>query len=295
MGHENKLYNSNGQSQLGKPNQAHSQFTSTPRDAASKPMKRGAAPETVLVVTKSSRIARAVQTALRSQNISVVSASPNQTAESIIDHSPIAIIVDESVCERESEFLQHIRILSDAPILLITDAPSNRKLAAALDAGADAFIVVPFSSNLLGAQLRALVRRSSISVGASEPIVTCGDIEIDLQHRRVTKGGENIHLTRTEYRILEFLAANANKVVTPEMIQKHVWGTVYPADEKTLRVHIANLRRKLEPCPSSPRYILTQRGIGYILVANQENRRPMERKPLTDLPNKPSQHEPATN
>lgn len=138
--------------------------------------------------------------------------------------------------------------------------------AAALDTGTDDYLTKPFSTTELLARIRALLRRSASRV-TPPPIIQAGDLEIDIAKRTVSRAGKEIELTRMEFDILAYLAQNADRVVTSRMILEKVWGPEYAEDTQTLRVHISHLRKKIEPHPSSPRYILTETGVGFRFIS----------------------------
>jgi two-component system KDP operon response regulator KdpE len=139
---------------------------------------------------------------------------------------------------------------------------SDADKVAALDIGADDYLTKPFSTSELLARIRALLRRSAARV-TPPPVIVAGDLEIDIAKRTVKRSGQEIDLTRMEFDILAYLAQNADCVVTSKMILEKVWGPEYAEDAQTLRVHISHLRKKIEPRPSSPRYVLTETGVGF--------------------------------
>jgi len=135
----------------------------------------------------------------------------------------------------------------------------------ALDAGADDYITKPFSTDELLARLRAVLRRSDGPQRTA--VVTVGDLAIDLADHRVTVGGRDVHLTRLEFDLLRVLARHHGRLVTHRMLLHEVWGPEYGSETHYLRVHVSNIRRKLEPDPARPRYIITEPGIGFRLRA----------------------------
>ena len=132
---------------------------------------------------------------------------------------------------------------------------------AALDAGADDYVTKPFGMDELLARLRAAVRRASPA--PDEPVVTTAEFTVDLARKRVTRGEVDVRLTPTEWQLLEVLVRNADRLVTQRQLLAEVWGPGYQTEANYLRVYMANLRRKLEPDPSAPRYLLTEPGMGY--------------------------------
>jgi len=139
-----------------------------------------------------------------------------------------------------------------------------------LESGADDYVVKPFGLGELLARIRALLRRAA-AMTSPPPVVTAGDLEIDIARRRVRRAGEEIALTPTEFDILAFLARNAGLVVTQRMILEQVWGPEWAEDSQTLRVHVSNLRKKIEPHPGGPRYIITEPGVGFRLSVPEDD------------------------
>jgi two-component system KDP operon response regulator KdpE len=147
------------------------------------------------------------------------------------------------------------------PIIVLSVRESERDKVAALDAGADDYVTKPFGMDELLARLRAALRRARPA--AEEPVITTPDFSIDLAAKRVARGGQEIHLTPTEWGILEVLVRNPGRLVTQRQLLQQVWGPQYERETNYLRVYLAQLRRKLEPDPGRPRYLVTEPGMGY--------------------------------
>ena len=164
---------------------------------------------------------------------------------------------------RGLETVSQIRRLSRAPIMVMSVRHETPDKLSALEAGADDYITKPFPIEEVLARTRAILRRTSPHL--AEPIrdvysYRCGDLRVDLQGTRVTLGGEAVHLTRREWALLKVLIRNAGRVVSPQQLLREAWGPDYGSEGEYVRAYITRLRRKLEPDPSSPRYILLERG-----------------------------------
>lgn len=160
-----------------------------------------------------------------------------------------------------------IREWSTVPIVILTARDQESEKIEALDAGADDYVTKPFSMGELLARLRVALRHAVIADNA--PILTCGELVIDLVGRHVMRGGKEIKLTPTEYEILKVLAQNIGKVLTHKYLLKTVWGNTYNEDTHYIRVYIGQLRRKVEENPAQPKYIITESGVGYRLMTGK--------------------------
>jgi two-component system KDP operon response regulator KdpE len=156
-----------------------------------------------------------------------------------------------------------LRKWSDAPVIVLSAVGEERQKIAALDAGADDYVTKPFSVDELLARLRAVLRRRAPE---HEPVLTIGDLEIDIPERVVTVSGERVKLSPHEFDLLRVLAQNRGKLLTHRTLLREVWGPAYQVEAHYLHVYVSHLRKKIEPDPSSPRYVLTEPGAGYRLV-----------------------------
>lgn len=218
----------------------------------------------VLVIDDEEQIRRALKSILGARNYEVILAADGQTGMDLaIDHNPDLIILDLSMPDMSGlEVTKELRAWYTGPILVLSVRSGDADKISALDLGADDYLTKPFSAGELLARVRALHRRSVGQV-TPQPVIVAGDLEIDIAHRRVSRGGEEIVLTKTEFEILAYLAKNANCVVTSKQILENVWGPEYGEDTQTLRVHVSHLRKKIEAHPTVPRYILTEPGVGF--------------------------------
>ena len=185
-------------------------------------------------------------------------------------HQPSLIILDLAMPVMGGlEALERLREWYTEPIIILSATDQEREKVQALDLGADDYVTKPFSPTELAARIRASIRRAERLAGGDRvdtPVVAAGDIEIDLAARVVRKESKEVHLTRTEYDLIQVLASNADKVLTHRQLLQAVWGPEYGQETEYLRTFIKQLRRKLETDPSRPRHIYTEPGVGYRLV-----------------------------
>lgn len=182
---------------------------------------------------------------------------------------PDLILLDLGLPDRDGfEVIREVRGWSRVPIVVLSARGQERDKITALDSGADDYVSKPFAVGELLARIRAALRRSATAArGAVEPVFRLGTIEVDLEKRRVLVGGKEVHLTPTEYKLLQTLICHAGKVLTQRQILKEVWGPHQVEQAQYLRVYMAQLRRKLEADPARPRYLQTEPGVGYRLLA----------------------------
>ena len=219
----------------------------------------------ILVVDDEPQILRAVQMKLRGAGYTVETAATAQEAlMKAAMRPPEAVILDVLLPDGSgTDVCRELRGWSSAPILVLSAVGEEREKIAALDAGADDYVTKPFSGDELLARLRATLRRAR-PVG--RPVIEISDLRIDLEKRAVTMGGELVSLTPIEYDLLRLLAENEGKLLTHPTILREIWGPAYREESNYLHVYVSHLRRKIEPDPARPRYILTQAGVGYRLV-----------------------------
>jgi two-component system KDP operon response regulator KdpE len=220
----------------------------------------------VLVVDDEPQILRALRTNLRGAGYEVdAAATAAEALDAAAVHPPDAVILDlilpdgsgQDVCRRLREW-------TDVPIIVLSAVGEEREKVAALDAGADDYITKPFGVDELLARLRAALRRTS---RAGEPVLRIGELEIDLEKRLVTVAGRAVSLTPHEFGLLRVLAQNEGKLLTHPALLREVWGPAYGRESHYLHVYVSQLRRKIESDAARPRYLLTQPGAGYRLVA----------------------------
>jgi two-component system KDP operon response regulator KdpE len=219
----------------------------------------------VLVVDDEAQIVRALTVNLEALGYEVDAAGTGEDAlRKAADHKPDAVILDLGLPGIDGvDVIRGLRGWTKIPIIVLSVREEEREKIAALDAGADDYVTKPFGMGELVARLRAALRRST-DTDRSAPVVETPDFIIDLAAKRVTRpDGEEIRLTPTEWGIVEVLASNRGRLVTQVKLLRDVWGPTYGEETNYLRVFMAQIRRKLEPDPTGPRYFITEPGMGY--------------------------------
>jgi two-component system KDP operon response regulator KdpE len=178
---------------------------------------------------------------------------------------PDLIILDLGLPDLDgAEVIQRLREWTQTPIIILSVREQESDKIKALDAGADDYITKPFSMGELLARIRVAMRHAAKT--DDEPILSFGELSVDLAHRNVTIKGEEVKLTPTEYEVLKYLAQQAGRVVTHRQLLRAIWGANYQEESQYLRVYIGQLRRKIEADPTQPTYIITEPGVGYRLI-----------------------------
>jgi two-component system, OmpR family, KDP operon response regulator KdpE len=182
-------------------------------------------------------------------------------------HAPELVLLDLGLPDGDGiDVTRRLREWSRAPIIVISARGREDDKIAALDAGADDYLTKPFGAGELLARLRVALRHSTQSAsGASNPVLDMGDVRVDLARRQVTRGGEEVHLTPLEYKLVAVLVQHAGKVVTHRQLLREVWGPGHVEQPHYLRVYMAQIRHKLEADPARPRFFVTEPGVGYRL------------------------------
>ena len=220
----------------------------------------------VLVVDDELQIRRFLRISLEGSQYRVYEAENGRDALArAAQLRPDVIILDMNLPDMEgTEVLRRLREWTSMPVIILSVRDADRDKVAALDAGADDYLTKPFSTAELLARLRVARRHAQPS--PEEPIFTAGAVQIDLARRTVTRNGEPVKLTPTEYALLRLLVQHAGRVLTHRQILREVWGPEYVDETHYLRVYFAQLRQKLEVNPALPRLIVTEPGVGYRLV-----------------------------
>lgn len=216
-----------------------------------------------LIVEDDLRLARAVTISLRARGYEVRAAATASQALAVVqEFTPDVIVLDLGLPDIDGmELIRRLRRSTDVPIVVLSGRSESVDKVDALDLGADDYVTKPFEIDELLARLRALVRRSA--TGPYELTVEIGDSTVDLAARRVSRAGEDIRLTPTEWHLLEVFARNPGVLLSQRRLLAEVWGPGYETARGNLRLYMAQLRKKLEPNPAEPRHLINEPGLGY--------------------------------
>jgi two-component system, OmpR family, KDP operon response regulator KdpE len=217
----------------------------------------------VLIVDDEPEIRRFLRASLKVHQYEVFEADTGAKAlVALPEHHPELLILDLGLPDMDGlEVTRRVREWSQVPIIVLSVRNRESDKIQALDAGADDYLTKPFGVGELMARIRVVMRRSVFT--DQEPVQTIGEVSVDLARRRVMVSDKEVALTPTEFDLLRVLIQNAGKVVTHHQLIHQVWGTPFEDESRLLRVNISNLRRKVEPDPDRPHYILTELGVGY--------------------------------
>ena len=220
----------------------------------------------ILIADDDPQILRALRITLSARGYDVVTASDGREALRLAaDAHPDIIVLDLGMPGLTGiEVIEGVRGWSAVPILVVSGRSDSLDKVLALDAGADDYVTKPFAADELLARIRALARRTPSAT--DEPVVSFGDVTVDLAARSVSRAGAAVRLTPTEWRLLEVLVRNPDRLVTRETLLTEVWGPQYTTDTGYLRLYLGQLRKKLEAQPSKPRFLLTEAGMVYRFV-----------------------------
>jgi two-component system KDP operon response regulator KdpE len=223
----------------------------------------------VLVADDDPQLVRALRITLSAHGYDVIAAPDGAAAIALAaKERPDIVMVDLGMPRLDGmQVIEALRGWTTAPIIVVSGRTGSADKVDALDAGADDFVTKPFQIDELLARLRALSRRAPAS--DDQPVVSFGDVRVDLSARAVTRGGALVHLTPTEWQILEVLVRHPGALVTRQALLKEIWGTEQVTDTGYLRLYLSQLRKKLEADPARPRHLLTEQGMGYRLVIDR--------------------------
>jgi two-component system KDP operon response regulator KdpE len=222
----------------------------------------------ILVADDDPQILRALRITLSARGYDVTTASDGRAAlDAAAATHPDLVVLDLGMPGLTGiEVIQALRGWSQAPILVVSGRTESWDKVEALDAGADDYVTKPFAADELLARVRALGRRTPAAAADEAPVVEFGDVAVDLGARVVTRTGQPVRLTPTEWRLLEVLLRHPGRLVTRETLLTEVWGPQYTTDTGYLRLYLSQLRKKLEIDPSAPRHLVTEAGMGYRFV-----------------------------
>ena len=221
-------------------------------------------PQRVLVVDDDAQMLRAIRTALSARGYEVLTAGTGENALAMAAEENLdLLLLDLRLPGIEGhDVIRRLRAWTELPVIVVSVQESQEEKVAALDAGADDYITKPFGMKELLARMRAVRRRATNEDGPA-PVLFFDGLEVDLLRKLVKLEGEPIHLTPTEYRLLESMATHPGKLLTHQWLLREVWGPGYANESHYLRLYVKQLRKKLQDLPSSPRWITTEPGLGY--------------------------------
>jgi two-component system KDP operon response regulator KdpE len=221
-------------------------------------------PERVLVVDDDAQMLRAIRTALSARGYDVLTAGTGENALAMAAEEDLdLLLLDLRLPGIEGhDVIRRLRTWTELPVIVISVQESQEEKVAALDAGADDYVTKPFGMKELLARMRAVRRRVATEEGPA-PVLHFDGLEVDLLRKLVKLEGVAIHLTPTEYRLLESMATHPGKLLTHQWLLREVWGQGYANESHYLRLYVKQLRKKLRDLPSSPRWITTEPGLGY--------------------------------
>jgi two-component system KDP operon response regulator KdpE len=225
----------------------------------------------ILVVDDEPAIVRAVRTNLVRHEFQVETAASGDAAlTAFAAHHPDLILLDLGLPDADgATVIRYVRSQGNVPIIVLSVRGDERDKVAALDLGADDYLTKPFGIDELLARIRVALRHAARPPAGSAAVFRTGALEVDLERRRVTVAGQEVHLTPTEYQLLKVFIRHPDKVLTDRMLLQQAWGPEYGTEGHYLHVYVARLRKKLETDPQQPRYLITDPGVGYRLRSGE--------------------------
>ncbi len=229
----------------------------------------------ILIVEDEYRIANFMSAVLNANGYDIITAATGRESYSMISsHCPDLVILDLGLPDMDGlDIIRSVREWTSLPIIVVSARMHERDKVESLDAGADDYITKPFGTGELLARIRTALRHTRTGATSDSltrsGLFTVGDLTIDYNKHHCLVEGENVHLTQNEFKIVSLLGKNAGKVLTYDAILKELWGPAAKGNNQVLRVHMANIRRKIEKNPAEPRYIFTEVGVGYRMAEEE--------------------------
>ena len=222
----------------------------------------------ILVADDDPAVRDAITHSLEGDQFAVDTAEDGEEALALARSSQFDVVILNVMMPRlfGTDVCRTLRAESDVPIILLSARDGELDRVLGLELGADDYVTKPFSMAELISRVRTLLRRRELDRMAGGGVLQVGDVRIDFARHQVTVAGEQVHLTRSELRLLTLLAGESERVFTRREIMEHLWQSPYVGDERACDIHVSNLRRKLEPDPRNPERLITVRGVGYSLV-----------------------------
>ena len=236
----------------------------------------------ILIIEDDPGICNFLQTTVSAAGYDVIVTGRGETAlQMISSHCPDCILLDLGLPDMDGgEIIRSVRSWTQTPIIVISARSMEEDKATALDDGADDYVTKPFGTVELLARIRTAMRHTRTTAESSKIGMTgsyrVGSLEIDYKKMRVCLDGQDVHLTPNEFKIVALLGKHAGRVMTYKVMLRELWGPSVSMDNKILRVHMASIRRKIEPDPNEPRYIFTEVGVGYRMAENEEINKEIE-------------------
>ena len=236
----------------------------------------------ILIIEDDPGISNFIKTTVSTAGYDAIVTGNGKTAlQMISSHCPDCILLDLGLPDIDGdEIIRSVRSWTQTPIIVISARSMEEDKAAALDDGADDYVTKPFGTVELLARIRTAMRHTRTTAESSEIGMTgsyrVGSLEIDYKKMRVCMDGQDVHLTPNEFKIVALLGKHAGRVMTYRAMLRELWGPSVSMDNKILRVHMASIRRKIEPDPNEPRYIFTEVGVGYRMAENEEKSKDIE-------------------
>jgi len=226
----------------------------------------------ILIIEDETTVRRSLHAILVDRGFRVVEAgTAAEGLQRATEHNPDLVLLDLGLPDRDGlTVVTEFRTWSVAPVIVLSARGQEDDKVTALDAGADDYLIKPFSANELLARIRVALRHVALRSPSRDAVFELGDVQVDLGRRVVTRAGQEIHLTPHEYKLLEVLLRHADRVVTHRQLLHEVWGPGHGTETRYLRVYMVALRQKLEPVPARPRWLITEPGVGYRLRLDRE-------------------------